>query len=364
MRYSRLFLCFFTVLALLLPLGCTLDPNIANPAVLLFEKVVVTSAASWVSASGGTTQITAKVYGRDGKFLADVIVTFETTAGELLPSNKATTNAQGEATVTLQTSARALVSAHVAEVNSEGVTVDIDSPVTLEITPELAPVGSESNFTFTATREDGHSVTGTLFIDFGDGTEITIENFTFESTIQHIYDAAGTYSVIVQLTQTAGQTLTRQATFDLVEPEPEAPPTATPAAGDQLDPNIVTYLHADISNWAVTSVVNNVEITGSNICIDHTKAGQWPEIDFVEGNPWVFANIDGQWYGGTYEWLRPGQICKGITADTIGGHVKEHPMEDWVPRSGELVGFAVSTHARFGGVSSNERSNIVLVIWP
>ena len=24
-------------------------------------------------------------------------------------------------------------------------------------------------------------------------------------------------------------------------------------------------------------------------------------------NPWVIAQVNGKWYAGTYEWLRPGQ---------------------------------------------------------
>ena len=142
-------------------------------------------------------------------------------------------------------------------------------------------------------------------------------------------------------------------------------------AGDQLDLSQVTWLHANISNWTVSSTVTGVTFPGAGVdmCIFHTQAGQWPTyVDngvAGEGNPWVFANINGQWYGGTFEWLRPGQQCKVvITRENIGPHVKVSPLSSWVPQSGEVVGFAMSTPARSALRTSNERTNIVLVTWP
>lgn len=137
---------------------------------------------------------------------------------------------------------------------------------------------------------------------------------------------------------------------------------------DELDLSSVTWLHSNISGWAQTSTITSVTISSSNICIRHTKAGAWPIVTVngtpLEGNPWVIANIGGRWYAGTYEWLRPGQICKGITASNIGPHIKKSPMANWVPRSGETVYFGVSTGARFGGGHGDQRSNFVRMTWP
>jgi hypothetical protein len=157
------------------------------------------------------------------------------------------------------------------------------------------------------------------------------------------------------------------------EGEPTTPPE------DEFDLSQVTWLHADISGWAQTSTVTNVQISSRDICVEHTMAGKWPvwvdDGTAAEGNPWIFANIGGRWYGATYEWLRPGQTCKGspphwITADNIGlytrGHAQPavHPMITWVPQSGETVGFAMATRSRDSGRTSNERTNVVLVTWP
>ena len=124
----------------------------------------------------------------------------------------------------------------------------------------------------------------------------------------------------------------------------------------------MTWLHHNVSGWAVTSTLTDVNIYPDKLCLSHTKAGQWPRNgDGWEGNPWIFAKVDGQWYAGTYEWLRPGQICKGITKDNIGAHIKRAPLDaSWRPTSGQTYGFMLSTPARLDvAVTPHERSYVV-----
>jgi hypothetical protein len=152
------------------------------------------------------------------------------------------------------------------------------------------------------------------------------------------------------------------------QPPPPTPPPPTtppgPAGQEPIDLAQVTWLHTNVSGWAVTSRITGGRIGDPPICIDHTKAGRWPVADGLEGNPWIFVNLDGRWYAATYEWLRPGQICKGIHRDNIGEHIGRPPLNSWRPRSGETVGLMVSTHARSGAGAVRERSNVVLVQWP
>ena len=140
-------------------------------------------------------------------------------------------------------------------------------------------------------------------------------------------------------------------------------------AADQLDLSQVTWLHTNVRGWAKTSTITNTSIGDPPICIDHTKRGDWPRVSAggttVEGNPWVFAKVDGRWYAATYEWLRPGQECKGISASNIGAHIKVSPLSRWTPQSGETIGLMVSTPARVGPQGPrHERSNVVRVRWP
>ena len=65
--------------------------------------------------------------------------------------------------------------------------------------------------------------------------------------------------------------------------------------------------------------------------------------------------------------MRPGQTCKHIERKGewgIGAHTKREPLESWVPKKGERVGFMVSAFARDSTRTVLERSNIVMVTWP
>jgi hypothetical protein len=126
----------------------------------------------------------------------------------------------------------------------------------------------------------------------------------------------------------------------------------------------VIWLDPNVSAWPETSRVTEATIDDRLVCIRHTMAGRWPVKDGAEGNPWIFVNLDGQWYAATYEWLAPGQVCKGITRDNIGSHIGRAPLSSWRPRPGEVVGLMVSARARFRADTVAERSNIVMVVWP
>jgi hypothetical protein len=139
-------------------------------------------------------------------------------------------------------------------------------------------------------------------------------------------------------------------------------------AQDQIDPRAVTYLHRSIADWPITSSLSRVDLS-NGICFPHTKAGQWPQSALgepgqeiqIEGNPWVFAQIGGRWYGATWDWLRPGQTCKGERVEDLGAHqIRIPPMDgNWIPNQATPLCWAVSTRARDGVLAGQERSNIV-----
>lgn len=147
------------------------------------------------------------------------------------------------------------------------------------------------------------------------------------------------------------------------------PPTAPPAepGRDQIDPASVRWLHTNVSTWPIASELTRVTMRDSQVCLYHSQAGRWPVRDGVEGNPWVFARFGGIWHAATYEWLRPGQVCKGVTRSgerSIGRHTKRPPFPEWVPASGEDVGWMVSGLARDAKRNIQARTQIVLTTWP
>lgn len=128
----------------------------------------------------------------------------------------------------------------------------------------------------------------------------------------------------------------------------------------------VRWLHTDVSSWEETARLS-VKVGGSQIDLDYDKASTWPTgqdvgLELV-ANPWIFVKRDGVWYAATWEWLRPGQCSKSRRA-VAGDHIKQSPLQDFQPRSGERYGFMVSGLARGGTRNVMERSNLVWVTWP
>jgi len=161
---------------------------------------------------------------------------------------------------------------------------------------------------------------------------------------------------------------------------PVPPPTGGggPQAGDQIDLSQSTIVlgPANIGAWPVTSTISSATAQTGGLCINHTKLGQWPRTIFfddpntlLEGNQWVFALINGRWYGGAADWYRPGQACKDVTAQSIGGDAfyspSQEPLHSWVPRPGEQIGVMSTTPARaYPAMKTvDERTNIVLIRW-
>jgi hypothetical protein len=145
---------------------------------------------------------------------------------------------------------------------------------------------------------------------------------------------------------------------------------------------VVYLLGPNLSTWKETGKITAVEqdgnaATGGAMCISFTDPG-WPgalwiyggeDPNFkIYGNQWYFANINGTWYGGAGEWLyRGAATCKaGQGTRTIGPDSGfGNPFASWVPKQGELVGYAVTASARAlpQMATVQERTDIVLRPW-
>ncbi len=252
--------------------------------------------------------------------------------------------------------------------NTTATVVVVPVPVTFAVVVSSRPVqpqaGDLVTFTVTTTQSDGGRPNGQVRIAYGDGSTHQ-QPINGTATMTHAYAAAGSFTAEVQFTAPDGTTARASVTV-VVQPVDPPPP---PGGPDEIDLSTVIWLHHDVSGWAQTSTITRITHGDPPICIEHTKAGAWPALDdggtVVEGNPWVFVQISGQWYAATYEWLRPGQTCKSLDAGDMAGHIKVAPLDSWRPRTGEVVGFMVSKPARFGPEGpKNERSNVVRFVWP
>ena len=124
----------------------------------------------------------------------------------------------------------------------------------------------------------------------------------------------------------------------------------------------VKFLNADVSNWAVTASLN-ASVSGGKVTLNYNKARVWPAADGVNANPWVFVNLNGQWYAATWEYLRSGQTLKDMSGKSWGEHIKVAPLSSWEPRPGERFGLMVSGLVRGGLSNVKERSNVSMVTW-
>ncbi len=150
------------------------------------------------------------------------------------------------------------------------------------------------------------------------------------------------------------------------KPVPANPPSIADSAAP-IDPIQVRWLHTDVSGWPVTTTLH-ARISGGSVILSYDKARVWPGRDLPEGsnlnaNCWIFVQRDGVWYAATWEWLRVGQTSKPTSA-VHGNQIKKSPLNNFQPVSGETYGFMVSGLARTNARNIQERSNVVMLIWP
>ena len=153
-----------------------------------------------------------------------------------------------------------------------------------------------------------------------------------------------------------------------------------------IDLTKAVYLNSpNISGWKRTGFLVSVEqdgneATGGQMCTRFTDPG-WPDSLWPYGGPgddpnfgvfanqWYFAKINGVWYGGAGEWIyrTAPSVCKaGQGTTTIGPDSGfGNPFASWVPRVGEMVGYAITSVARAGSVKRtvDERTQIVVQPW-
>jgi hypothetical protein len=242
--------------------------------------------------------------------------------------------------------------------------VDVQTPATIEVRWDPVDIEAGSPVTFTVTARRGSAdVSGQLTVDFRDGNPATTD-ISGTARVEHTFQDSGSFNVTAQVVESDGSSTRESVRVDVRRR------AFSSSGGDDIDPNAVIYIHRKIANWAVTSTITGITITSHEICLDHTAAGRWPTSILgdirVEGNTWVFAKFGGVWYGATYDWLRPGQTCKAVTGDELGpDQIRRAPMDgSWAPRTGDEIGFAVSTRARDEVEAGEERTNIKVIRWP
>jgi len=163
------------------------------------SAIVLSANPSTVPATGGPVTLSASVVDESGNRLANVPVSFSTTAGTL-SAGTATTDATGEARVTLTTDRPATVTARAGSATAT-VAVSVATPPTITITPPAtAPrAGVATVITVLIGVTAGNPVPR-VTVDFGDGSSDDLGIVTGTRGVAHTYSSAGTYIFTVSAT--------------------------------------------------------------------------------------------------------------------------------------------------------------------
>jgi hypothetical protein len=193
------------------------------------ERVIVSASPQTLPPGGGTATITARVEDVSGLGVSGIPVTFTTDNGTLNPPT-ATTDANGVATTSLNAPRTAKVTASVAGKTAD-VTVGLNPRTGISITAPTTQIAAGLPATFTVnvgTTANIQDVT----VDFGDGSRQSLGAISGSTTIQHVYNESGTFSVRATATDATGFTEQVATSVTILPAQPPAvtitgPQTAT-----------------------------------------------------------------------------------------------------------------------------------------
>jgi hypothetical protein len=165
------------------------------------ERVIVSASPQTLPPGGGTSTITARVEDASGAGLSGIPVTFTTDNGSLNPPT-ATTDSNGVAATSLNAPRTAKVTASVAGKTAD-VTVGLNPRTGITITAPTTPVAAGLPATFTVNVGTTANITN-VTVDFGDGSQQSLGAISGSTTISHVYNESGTFSVRATATDASG----------------------------------------------------------------------------------------------------------------------------------------------------------------
>lgn len=141
----------------------------------------------------------------------------------------------------------------------------------------------------------------------------------------------------------------------------------TSVADDTWEPTVVVGPSTQPRAWTKSISLDSVAFNNSTINFQYSKQTPWETVDIdpdegvnlSTGNLWVIQKIGGVAYACTFDYIRPGQTSKAYPACLTGEGHTTSPIT-WV--KGQTYGIMITTLARQTYRSTDERSNIILVV--
>jgi adhesin/invasin len=185
------------------------------------ERVILTATPQTLGASGGASDIAARVEDVSGLGLVGLPVNFTADAGTL-SAGTSTTDSNGVAHVTLTTTRKSTVTANVAG-KTATVIVDLNPRTGISITPPTGQVSAQQAAVFTVNVASGANIRN-VSINWGDGTTTNLGAISASTAVQHTYDADGTFTVTATATDASGFS---ESTSTVIRVQPAQPPGVT-----------------------------------------------------------------------------------------------------------------------------------------
>jgi adhesin/invasin len=241
------------------------------------ERVIVTASPQTLSASGGTTVVSARVENTAGLGVTGVPVNFTSDAGTLSAAT-ANTDASGVASVTLNTTRKSTITANVAG-KTATVIVDLNPRTGLVITAPTTAIaaGQPASFTFAVgAAANIREVT----VNWGDGSSQSLGAISGTATASHTYTEPGTYTVRATAIDTSGFSETVSSTITVLPAQPPSvqvtPSNLNPLVGETIivraqvlgnTSSIIRYdwsFGSDASTPTISTTSNQVPVSWKN----------------------------------------------------------------------------------------------------
>jgi len=208
--------------------GNSVQITIGSAAV---RTVTLTASPSQVPSNGGSVSIVAAALDASGGRVPNVPVSFSTSAGTL-SAPIATTDSNGQATVTLTTDRETTVTALAGAAPPATVNVTAIAPNSLQLTvsPTTASAGTPVTANISPTIGSGN-VPPQVTINWGDGTQENLGTVNSARSVVHIYNVPGFYVVVANATS-GGETFTTSVPVTIGQvsaPTITASPSSAPA---------------------------------------------------------------------------------------------------------------------------------------
>jgi PKD repeat protein len=285
--------------------GSATLPEDTDPLTILIGaaaagRVSVTANPASLPSTGGTTEIQARVFDVGGNPLAGVPVSFavevgtgegQSTGAGTLTRTLATTDAQGVARTTLTTTATTTVEATVGGGGggeddpgpvSGTVTVRVNEApaVSITVAPDAPVEGQPVTFTITPAND---LTLRNVRIRFGDGESATLGVISGATTVSHVYDSDGTFTVRVTGTDNAGEEFSTATEVVVADVAPPGVVIATtPAGGSIAIGSPITFTATVTGTGGTTPLIERVRWDFGD---GHSATTTGPQVSHIYGGP-------------------------------------------------------------------------------